>query len=230
VVDVAVLDPRGPLDVIHALDVLEVHRDALEPVRELDGDGVQIDPARLLEVGELGHLHPVAPDLPAQAPGAQRGRLPVVLDEPDVVLERLDAHRPQAVQVDLLDVLRAGLHDDLKLIIVLETVGVVAVAPVGRPPRRLDVRRVPRLGAEHAKERRRVEGPCADLEIVRLDDQAAALGPEALELHEELLERHGGVSLRAPAAARTPVPQSAGTVHRSRPGRQRGARPGSGSL
>ena len=48
--------------------------------------GLQLQAARLLEVGELGDLHAVEHHLPADAPGAERGRLPVVLLEAEVVL------------------------------------------------------------------------------------------------------------------------------------------------
>ena len=52
-----------------------------------------IEAADLLEIGELRDLHAVEPDFPAQAPGAERRRFPVVLDEADVVLARIDAER-----------------------------------------------------------------------------------------------------------------------------------------
>jgi hypothetical protein len=61
------------------------------------------------------------------------GRLPVVLDEADVVLERgrcracLDAR-----DGEVLELLRRGLHDDLVLEVAAEAVGVLAVAAVRR--------------------------------------------------------------------------------------------------
>ena len=66
--------------------------------------GSQVEAAQLLEVRELGGLHAVDPDLPALAPGAQRGALPVVLDEAHVVLGEVDAERLERAQVDVLDV------------------------------------------------------------------------------------------------------------------------------
>ena len=53
--------------------------------------GVAVEAADLLEIGELRHLHAVAPHLPAEAPGAERRALPVVLDEADVVQLRVEA-------------------------------------------------------------------------------------------------------------------------------------------
>ena len=64
----------------------------------------------LLEVGELGDLQAVEPDLPAEAPRADGGLLPVVLDEADVVGCEVDAQRLQAAEVLLLRVARLGLE------------------------------------------------------------------------------------------------------------------------
>ena len=69
----------------HAVDALHVHGEALEAIGDLGRDGLAVEAADLLEVGELRHLHAVAPHLPAEAPGAERRALPVVLDEADVV-------------------------------------------------------------------------------------------------------------------------------------------------
>ena len=71
---------------MHPGHPLQVHAEALQAVGKLDRDGLELDPARLLEIGVLGDLHPVYPDLPAEAGGAQAGVLPVVLDEAHVVL------------------------------------------------------------------------------------------------------------------------------------------------
>ena len=79
--------------------LLEVHGDALEPVGELDGDRVQGDSAGLLEVGELGDLQAVEPDLPPQAPCPEGRLLPVVFDKPDVVLFPIETEGFEAVEV-----------------------------------------------------------------------------------------------------------------------------------
>jgi hypothetical protein len=89
--DVAVGQAVGVDQVVDVLHALQVHGQALQAVGDLAGDGLAVDAADLLEVGELRHLHAVEPDLPAQAPGAQRGVLPVVLDEADVVLLQVEA-------------------------------------------------------------------------------------------------------------------------------------------
>ena len=86
------------VEVVDVLDALDVHGEPLEAVGQLARDRPAVEAADLLEVGELRHLHAVAPDLPAQAPGAQRRALPVVLDEADVVQQRVDAERVEALR------------------------------------------------------------------------------------------------------------------------------------
>ena len=77
--------PLGPNDVEDAFLALDVHGQALEAVSDLAHHRTTIESAHLLEVGELRYLHAVQPHLPTQPPGAQGGRLPIVLDEADVV-------------------------------------------------------------------------------------------------------------------------------------------------
>ncbi len=81
----------GPDDVVDGIDVLEEAGDALEAIGDLAGDGVEVHAAALLEVGELCDLEAVEHDLPADAPGAADGPLPVVFFELDVVLAEVDA-------------------------------------------------------------------------------------------------------------------------------------------
>jgi len=73
VMDVALGDILGPLEVVDAFHPLEVHGDAFRAIGELGADGIQIDAAALLEIGELGDLHAVEPHFPAQPPGPQSG-------------------------------------------------------------------------------------------------------------------------------------------------------------
>ncbi len=114
-------------DVVHAL---QVHGQALQAVGDLAGGGLAVDAADLLEVGELGHFHAVEPHFPAQAPGAQRGVFPVVFDKADVVLLQVEAQGFERAQVQLQDVGGRGLEDHLVLVVVLQAVGVLAVAAV----------------------------------------------------------------------------------------------------
>ena len=208
----AVGDARRPLQVVDVVDLLQEHRDALEAVGDLDRHGLEVDAAHLLEVGELGDLEAVEHHLPADAPRAERRRLPVVLLEADVVLARLDAARLEALQVERLNLVGRRLHDHLELVVLEEPVRVLAEAAVVGAPRRLDVGDVPVPRAEHAQRRLRVRGARADLEVERLLDQAALRRPELGELEDEVLEGHDGwtavvglTRARATPAARGPT-------------------------
>jgi hypothetical protein len=123
-----------PLEVEHVIHVLERHREALEAVGELDGDGREVHAARLLEVGELRNLLAVEEHLPADAPCTERGRFPVVLLEAHVVGAQIDAAGLEALQVELLHLVGCRLEDDLELMVLEQPVRILAEAPVGRPP------------------------------------------------------------------------------------------------
>ena len=157
--------------------LLEVHDDALQPVGDFDADGVEADAAGLLEVGELGNLLAVEPDFPAEAPGAECGRFPVVLDEADVVAVALQADGFEAAEVELLGVTRIRFEDDLVLCVHLHAVGVFGVAAVVGAEGGLDVGDVPGFGAEDAQDGGRVHGAGAQFFAVRLPDLAAVRGP-----------------------------------------------------
>ena len=151
--------------------------------------GPAVEPAHLLEVGELRDLHAVQPDFPAQSPGAEGRRLPVVLDEADVVDQRIEAERAQAAEVQVEDVERRGLDHHLELVVVLEPERVLAVAAVRGPARGLHVRRAPGLRPDGAQERGGMEGAGAHLHVVRLQDHAALVGPVALQGEDQFLKR-----------------------------------------
>ena len=149
--------PVRPHDVENAFDALQVHGEALESVGDFAGDRLAVETAHLLEVGELRDFHAVQPHLPTESPGAERGRLPVVLDEADVVHQRVEAERAQRAQIQIEDGQRRWLDDHLELVVVLQAKRVVAVAPVGGTARRLHVCRGPGLGTDGSEERRGVE-------------------------------------------------------------------------
>ena len=95
--------PIGPHDVEDAFDALQIHREALEAVGDFTRDGFAVEAADLLEVRELRDFHAVQPDFPAETPGAERRRLPVVLDEAHVVHARVEAERAQRSEVQIED-------------------------------------------------------------------------------------------------------------------------------
>ena len=84
--DLTVAALAVPAEVPTGFHVLEVHGEPLEAVSDLNRNGLAVDAAALLEVGELGHLHAIEPHFPAHTPGAEGGGLPVVFDETDVVV------------------------------------------------------------------------------------------------------------------------------------------------
>src|SRR5262245_10188387 len=129
----AVLDAAAPLQVVHVVDPLQEHGNALEPVRDLAGDRREVEAADLLEVRELGDLEPVEHHLPADAPGAERGRFPIVFLEPDVVLARVDPARLEAVEIELLDLVGRRLEDHLELVMLEQAIRVLSEAAVVRP-------------------------------------------------------------------------------------------------
>ena len=186
-VDVAPGEARRPLQLERAVLALEEHGQPLGAVRDLGRHRVDVQPAELLEVGELRHLHPVQPDLPAEPPGAERRLLPVVLDEPRIVAAQVDAERLERAPVLVEHVVRARLEDHLELEVVLEAEGVLAVAAVGGPDHRLDVGGPPLAGAEAAQEGGRIHRPGGELGVVRLHDHAPALGPVRLERGQHVL-------------------------------------------
>ena len=87
------------VQVIDVFDALHIHGEALKAIGEFAGDGGAFDARDLLEIGELRHLHAVAPAFPSKAPGAERRAFPVVLDEADVVQGGIDADGGERLQV-----------------------------------------------------------------------------------------------------------------------------------
>ena len=207
VVYLAVCQSRRPNEIENAIALLDEHGDPFEPVRQLQADRVQFQPPHLLKVRILGDLHAVEPHLPPEPGRPEGGRFPVVLDETHVVLDQIDPNELEAVEVDILRVVGRRLDEHLVLVVVLQAVGVVAVPPVGRSSRRLDVRGLPRLGAETAQRGGRIERARAGLDIVRLHHGAAVVGPVARQRQDDILKgewfAHAfGSSLRAHSAAR----------------------------
>ena len=100
---------------------------------------------------------------------------------------QIDAARLEALQIEILHVVGRGLEDDLELMVLEEPVRVLPEAPVGRPPRRLDVGDVPGLGAEHAQKRLRVHRAGAELDIERLLNQAALGSPVVGQFQNQIL-------------------------------------------
>ena len=188
--DVAVGHARVvELEVEHIVDALDVHRQPLEPVGQLAGHRLALEPADLLEVGELGHFHPVAPDFPAEAPGAERRAFPIVLDEADVVLQRIDADLGEAAEIEVLQVVRARLQHHL-ILVIMRRAG-WGSRHSGRRSGGGTAGHRPRfhgVGPERAQHGRRVERPRPHLHVVGLQDDAALRAPIVVERQDQVLE------------------------------------------
>src|SRR5579872_7234197 len=191
--DIAIGDAFGAvasveIDVVDALDALYIGGEAFEAVGEFARDRRAFDAGDLLEIGELRHFHAVAPAFPAQPPGAERRALPVVLDETNVVQAGVDADGFQRIEIELLQIVRRWLQDDLELIIMLQPVRILAIAAVLGPARGLYIGGAPRLRAQRAQSRGRVKRAGADLHVVRLQNDAALPRPIALQGQDQALK------------------------------------------
>jgi hypothetical protein len=186
--DVTVGFAFDPANVVDAFDVLQEGADALEAIGDLDGDGVEVDTAALLEVGELGDLQAVEKDLPANAPGPKGRGFPIVLFKANVVLAEIDADGFEAAEIDGLNVGRRRLEDDLILKVLVEAVGIFTVAAVSGAARWLDVGDAIGRGAEDTEEGFRVHGAGTDFGVVGLLEDAGLASPELHELEDEILK------------------------------------------
>jgi len=177
-----------PLNGAEIVVSLQRHGDAFQAISDLHGDGVQDDAAGLLEISELRDLLPIQPDFPTQPPGAQCRRFPVVLHKTDIVFLRLDAQCLQRSKVKLLRIAWVGLQDNLKLVMLLQAVRVIAVAAVIRADRGLHVAHIPRFRTEHAQKSGRVHRSGSHLGVVWLPNQTAFLPPVFLQGHDHGLK------------------------------------------
>src|SRR5204862_4984618 len=102
--DVTRIRIARPYDLVNRIHILQKCSDTFEPVRELRGNRQEVNPTTLLEIGELCDLESVEHHLPSNAPRAQRGSLPVILFELDIVLSQINADRSQRLEIQFLHV------------------------------------------------------------------------------------------------------------------------------
>ena len=95
----------------------------------------------------------------------------------------------QRFQIEFLKVRRRRLQDHLELVVMLQPVGIFAVAAILGPPRGLHIGRVPGFRAERAQRRRRMKGARADFHVIGLQDHAAVIRPITLQRQDQALER-----------------------------------------
>ena len=177
-----------PDHIVDRIHILHEGAQTLEPISQLSADGVQIETAALLEVSELGDLHPIHHHLPAHAPRAHSRPFPVIFLEFQVVFLQVDADRFKRLEVQLLHIDRRRLQNQLKLCMPEEPVGILAVAAIGRPPRGLRVAHAIGFGPQHAQKRLRRHGARANFNIERLLEDAAARCPKTLQAEQQLLK------------------------------------------
>jgi hypothetical protein len=190
VMDVSVRDRFVPGQIKDVIHLLQIHSNAFRPVCDFDRNRIQFYATDFLEVGELGNLHPIETHLPAQAPGAERGGLPVVLNEPDIVLLRVNPQLGQTLQIQGLNVVGRRFQYNLILIVVLHAIRVFTVPSIRRTPAWLGIGGPPGLWAKGPEKRGRVKGSCAHLKIIGLKNDAALLSPIVMQCEDEILEGH----------------------------------------
>lgn len=100
----------------------------------------------------------------------------------------VDADGLEGLEIKLLDVFRRGLKDDLKLGVLVEAIGILAIAAIGRTARGLHVSNTVGLGSENTKKGLRRHGSGADFNVERLLQNASLRGPEVLQLEDEFLK------------------------------------------
>jgi hypothetical protein len=187
-----------------------------------------VDAPHLLEIGELGDFHAIEPDLPAQAPGTQGGIFPIVLDEADIVLRRGETQCLEGTQVALENVGGSRFQHHLELVVVLQAVGVVAVAAILGPTRGLHVGGAPGLRPQGTQEGGGVAGAGAHLQIVRLQEHTTLVTPILLQAQDEFLESLHGTFWLAPRSGKAcilPAAQGQRKPHRSPLPPRRGRQP-----
>ncbi len=85
-----------------------------------------------------------------------------------------------------------GFRTTWILVVVLQAVGIVAVATIGGPAAGLHVGRGPGLGPQRTQKGGRMEGAGTDLGIERLQQYASLLGPIGVQALDDLLEGRRG--------------------------------------
>ena len=93
-----------------------------------------------------------------------------------------------AFEIQILNIRRGGLQNHLQLMVFVQAIGILAVAPVGRPAAGLHVGDAIGLRTQHAQEGLRVHGARAHLHVIRLLQDAIAPGPKSLQLQDQLLK------------------------------------------
>src|ERR1051326_4949759 len=109
------------------------------------------------------------------------------------MLAQINADRGQRFQVKFLHICRWRLQDHLQLCVLIQSIGIFAIAPIRRTSRGLDVSDLVWNGPQDAKKRLRRHRSRSHFYIIRLLQNASPPRPKGLEAQNQLLkcERRG---------------------------------------
>ena len=114
--------------------------------------------------------------------------IPSCLQQSECRAPHINAQTAKRIKIQLLNVFWRRFQDDLKLIVMLQPVGVFAVAAVRRSPAGLHVGGVPALRPDGSEKSRGVKGAGAHFEVQRLQNNTTLFGPELLKRHDQPLK------------------------------------------
>ena len=135
----------APHKVEHRILTLCIHGNTLKTIGNFHRYRINLKATYLLKVGKLRNFHTVEPHFPTKTPCAERWAFPVVFNKTYIVLFRIKADSCKRIEIKLLRIMRRGLNKHLKLIIMLQAVGVCTIASISRTTARLRVTRAPGL-------------------------------------------------------------------------------------
>jgi hypothetical protein len=124
----------------------------------------------------------------SQAPGAEGGILPVVLDKAHIVLFQVEAKRLERAEIEIENVFRRRLQHDLILVVVLHAVRILAIATVFRAARWLHIGRAPGFRPDRTQKGCGMRSARTDFHVVGLEQCATLRVPILLQLENDLLK------------------------------------------
>ena len=104
------------------------------------------------------------------------------------MLPKIDTDGFQTAHVLLNDIFRRGLQNYLKLHVLIEAVGIVAITAIGRASAGLHIGGAIRFRSQHPQKSFRTHSAGAYFHVVRFLNYAAALAPILLEAHHVFLK------------------------------------------
>ena len=95
--------------------------------------------------------------------------------------QRVDTDLAKRGEVEILQIRRIGLQDHLILIVVLQAIGVVAIASIAGAPARLHIGRTPGFATQCSQNGGGMQRPGPDLDVVRLENGATLRAPKGVQ-------------------------------------------------